>query len=80
MFSPGRMDLKDADTRKQTQNIKRPFGVAALDVTDILKGTVCDDDEKQYFIPFQQSVSQHSYYHDISHLNVSMCGLFTVPV
>ena len=48
------MDMRDADTRKQTRNVKRPFGVAALDITEILKGKACDVDEKQYFIPFLQ--------------------------
>uniref|UniRef100_A0A670JCX0 Dedicator of cytokinesis 2 n=1 Tax=Podarcis muralis TaxID=64176 RepID=A0A670JCX0_PODMU len=48
----GRMDLKDSNTRKYTQGIRRPFGVAVMDITDIVKGKAESDEEKQHFIPF----------------------------
>jgi hypothetical protein len=50
------MDLKDPESKKQTKGIRRPFGVAAIEVTELFRGTVDTDEEKQYFIPFLQSV------------------------
>ncbi|XP_069872785.1 dedicator of cytokinesis protein 5 isoform X1 [Dipodomys merriami] len=47
----GRMELKEG--KKHTCGLRRPFGVAVMDVTDIVRGKV-DDEEKQHFIPFQQ--------------------------
>ncbi|XP_059551933.1 dedicator of cytokinesis protein 5 isoform X1 [Myotis daubentonii] len=47
----GRMELKEA--KKHTGGLRRPFGVAVMDITDIIRGKV-DDEEKQHFIPFQQ--------------------------
>ncbi|KAM6150034.1 dedicator of cytokinesis protein 5 [Erethizon dorsatum] len=47
----GRMELKEG--RKHTCGLRRPFGVAVMDITDIIHGKV-DDEEKQHFIPFQQ--------------------------
>ena len=52
----GRMGLKEPDSKKQAKGMRRPFGVAAIEVTDVLKGTSESDEEKQYFIPFLQSV------------------------
>uniref|UniRef100_A0A803TE08 Dedicator of cytokinesis 2 n=1 Tax=Anolis carolinensis TaxID=28377 RepID=A0A803TE08_ANOCA len=34
----GRMDLRDTNSRKYTQGIRRPFGVAVMDITDVIKG------------------------------------------
>uniref|UniRef100_A0A663FE92 Dedicator of cytokinesis 2 n=1 Tax=Aquila chrysaetos chrysaetos TaxID=223781 RepID=A0A663FE92_AQUCH len=34
----GRMDLKDSNSKKYTQGLRRPFGVAVMDITDIIKG------------------------------------------
>ncbi|XP_056671020.1 dedicator of cytokinesis protein 1-like [Monodelphis domestica] len=48
----GRMELRDNHTRKLTSGLRRPFGVAVMDVTDIISGKV-DDEDKQHFIPFQ---------------------------
>ncbi|XP_063290662.1 dedicator of cytokinesis protein 1 isoform X3 [Pelobates fuscus] len=48
----GRMELRDNNTRKLTSGLRRPFGVAVMDVTDIITGKV-DDEDKQHFIPFQ---------------------------
>uniref|UniRef100_A0A672IAY2 Dedicator of cytokinesis 2 n=1 Tax=Salarias fasciatus TaxID=181472 RepID=A0A672IAY2_SALFA len=48
----GRMDLKEANNKKFTQGLRRPFGVAVMDITDIMKGKTECDEEKQHFIPF----------------------------
>ncbi|XP_072561850.1 dedicator of cytokinesis protein 5 isoform X1 [Paramormyrops kingsleyae] len=45
--------LEAKDGKKQTAGLRRPFGVAVMDVTDIAHGKL-DDEEKQHFIPFQQ--------------------------
>uniref|UniRef100_A0A8D2L877 Dedicator of cytokinesis 2 n=1 Tax=Varanus komodoensis TaxID=61221 RepID=A0A8D2L877_VARKO len=34
----GRMDLRDTYSKKYTQGIRRPFGAAVMDITDIVKG------------------------------------------
>ncbi|XP_053125036.1 dedicator of cytokinesis protein 5 isoform X2 [Hemicordylus capensis] len=47
----GHMELKEG--KKHTGGLRRPFGVAVMDITDIIHGKV-DDEEKQHFIPFQQ--------------------------
>ncbi|KAK1154391.1 dedicator of cytokinesis protein 5-like [Acipenser oxyrinchus oxyrinchus] len=47
----GCMELKEG--KKHTAGLRRPFGVAVMDITDIAHGKV-DDEEKQHFIPFQQ--------------------------
>ncbi|EFB22784.1 hypothetical protein PANDA_002372, partial [Ailuropoda melanoleuca] len=47
----GHMELKEG--KKHTCGLRRPFGVAVMDITDIIHGKV-DDEEKQHFIPFQQ--------------------------
>uniref|UniRef100_A0A8D0ZDY0 C2 DOCK-type domain-containing protein n=1 Tax=Sus scrofa TaxID=9823 RepID=A0A8D0ZDY0_PIG len=51
----GRMELRDNHTRKLTSGLRRPFGVAVMDVTDIINGKV-DDEDKQHFIPFQHTI------------------------
>ncbi|KTG38086.1 hypothetical protein cypCar_00012140, partial [Cyprinus carpio] len=48
----GRMDMKDANHKKWTTGLRRPFGVAVMDISDIIKGKTECDEEKQYFIPF----------------------------
>uniref|UniRef100_A0A667XT06 Dedicator of cytokinesis 2 n=1 Tax=Myripristis murdjan TaxID=586833 RepID=A0A667XT06_9TELE len=48
----GRMDLKETHSKKFTLGLRRPFGVAVMDISDIIKGKVECDEEKQYFIPF----------------------------
>ncbi|KAK2093848.1 Dedicator of cytokinesis protein 5 [Saguinus oedipus] len=56
----GHMELKEG--KKHTCGLRRPFGVAVMDITDIIHGKV-DDEEKQHFIPFQHfspaTVSQY---------------------
>ncbi|RXN19006.1 dedicator of cytokinesis 1 isoform X1 [Labeo rohita] len=48
----GRMELRDNNTKKLTSGLRSPFGVAVMDVTDIITGKM-DDEDKQHFIPFQ---------------------------
>uniref|UniRef100_A0A7N8X382 Dedicator of cytokinesis 2 n=1 Tax=Mastacembelus armatus TaxID=205130 RepID=A0A7N8X382_9TELE len=48
----GRMDLKETNSKKCTQGLRRPFGVAVMDISDIIKGKTECDEEKQFFIPF----------------------------
>uniref|UniRef100_A0A674NSZ3 Dedicator of cytokinesis 2 n=1 Tax=Takifugu rubripes TaxID=31033 RepID=A0A674NSZ3_TAKRU len=48
----GRMELKEINTKKWTQGLRRPFGVAVMDISDLIKGKVECDEEKQFFIPF----------------------------
>uniref|UniRef100_A0A8L0DNM7 Dedicator of cytokinesis 1 n=1 Tax=Oncorhynchus mykiss TaxID=8022 RepID=A0A8L0DNM7_ONCMY len=50
----GRMELRDNNTKKLTSGLRRPFGVAVMDVTDIITGKM-DDEDKQHFIPFHCS-------------------------
>ncbi|XP_075063292.1 dedicator of cytokinesis protein 5 [Mixophyes fleayi] len=45
----GHMEMKDG--KKHTFGLRRPFGVAVMDISDIIHGKV-DDEEKQHFIPF----------------------------
>ncbi|KAG7491049.1 hypothetical protein JOB18_047986 [Solea senegalensis] len=47
----GSMELKEG--KKHTSGLRRPFGVAVMDVTDVAHGKT-DDEDKQHFIPFQQ--------------------------
>uniref|UniRef100_A0A8C3JVT3 Dedicator of cytokinesis 2 n=1 Tax=Calidris pygmaea TaxID=425635 RepID=A0A8C3JVT3_9CHAR len=36
----GTMDLRDSNSKKYTQGLRRPFGVAVMDITDIIKGKI----------------------------------------
>uniref|UniRef100_A0A8C6WXT2 Dedicator of cytokinesis 5 n=1 Tax=Neogobius melanostomus TaxID=47308 RepID=A0A8C6WXT2_9GOBI len=49
----GSMELKEG--KKSTGGLRRPFGVAVMDVTDVAHGKT-DDEDKQHFIPFQQQL------------------------
>uniref|UniRef100_A0A8C9ZKT8 Dedicator of cytokinesis 5 n=1 Tax=Sander lucioperca TaxID=283035 RepID=A0A8C9ZKT8_SANLU len=49
----GSMELKEG--KKHTGGLRRPFGVAVMDITDIAHGKT-DDEDKQHFIPFQQLI------------------------
>ncbi|KAJ7316275.1 hypothetical protein JRQ81_002437, partial [Phrynocephalus forsythii] len=60
----GRMDLKDTNSKKCTQGIRRPFGVAVMDITDIIKSKAESDEEKQHFIPFHP-VSENEFLHTL---------------
>jgi len=48
------MDLKDVDSKKQAKGMRRPFGVAAVELTDLFRSGADSDEEKQSFIPFLQ--------------------------
>ncbi|XP_063232451.1 dedicator of cytokinesis protein 1 isoform X3 [Bacillus rossius redtenbacheri] len=58
----GAMETREADHRRsshvprkpQPDAVRRPFGVAAMDVTPYLSGRLDSDEEKQHFIPFLQ--------------------------
>ncbi|XP_075468365.1 dedicator of cytokinesis protein 1 isoform X2 [Ascaphus truei] len=56
----GRMELRENNTRKLTSGLRRPFGVAVMDVTDIITGKV-DDEDKQHFIPFQPVAGENDF-------------------
>ncbi|XP_061643353.1 dedicator of cytokinesis protein 2-like isoform X4 [Phyllopteryx taeniolatus] len=59
----GRMDLKESN-KKCTQGLRRPFGVAVMDISDIIKGKVECDEEKQFFIPFFPVVAENDFLHN----------------
>ncbi|XP_074866180.1 dedicator of cytokinesis protein 2 [Carettochelys insculpta] len=61
----GRMDLKDSNTKKCTQGLRRPFGVAVMDITDIIKGKAESDEEKQHFIPFHPVMAENESLHSL---------------
>uniref|UniRef100_A0AAZ3NMQ3 Dedicator of cytokinesis 2 n=1 Tax=Oncorhynchus tshawytscha TaxID=74940 RepID=A0AAZ3NMQ3_ONCTS len=54
----GRMELKETGTKKCTLGLRRPFGVAVMDISDIIKGKIECDEEKQYFIPFVPTITE----------------------
>ncbi|KAM8848515.1 dedicator of cytokinesis 2 [Synchiropus picturatus] len=60
----GRMDLKETN-KKCTQGLRRPFGVAVMDISDIIKGKIECDEEKQYFIPFYPVVAENDFLHTL---------------
>uniref|UniRef100_A0A8C5IVJ2 C2 DOCK-type domain-containing protein n=1 Tax=Junco hyemalis TaxID=40217 RepID=A0A8C5IVJ2_JUNHY len=61
----GRMDLRDSNSKKYTQGLRRPFGVAVMDITDIIKGKSESDEEKQHFIPFHPVVAENDFLHSL---------------
>ncbi|XP_071370325.1 dedicator of cytokinesis protein 2, partial [Centroberyx affinis] len=61
----GRMDLKETHTKKCTQGLRRPFGVAVMDISDIIKGKTECDEEKQHFIPFYPVVAENDFLHTL---------------
>uniref|UniRef100_A0A672RBK9 Dedicator of cytokinesis 1 n=1 Tax=Sinocyclocheilus grahami TaxID=75366 RepID=A0A672RBK9_SINGR len=56
----GRMELRDNNTKKLTSGLRRPFGVAVMDVTGIITGKM-DDEDKQHFIPFQPVAGENDF-------------------
>lgn len=56
----GRMELRDNNTKKLTSGLRRPFGVAVMDITDIISGKM-DDEDKQHFIPFQPVAGENDF-------------------
>ncbi|KAK1161120.1 dedicator of cytokinesis protein 2-like [Acipenser oxyrinchus oxyrinchus] len=61
----GRMELKDTNLKKCTMGLRRPFGVAVMDISDIIKGKMESDEEKQYFIPFHPVVNENDFLHSL---------------
>nr|DBA30779.1 TPA: hypothetical protein GDO54_006721 [Pyxicephalus adspersus] len=61
----GRMDLKETNIKKCTQGLRRPFGVAVMDITDMIKGKAESDEEKQHFIPFHPVVAENDFLHNL---------------
>uniref|UniRef100_A0A8C3T2H6 Dedicator of cytokinesis 2 n=1 Tax=Chelydra serpentina TaxID=8475 RepID=A0A8C3T2H6_CHESE len=61
----GRMDLRDSNTKKCTHGLRRPFGVAVMDITDTIKGKAESDEEKQHFIPFHPVVAENDSLHSL---------------
>ncbi|XP_048459890.1 dedicator of cytokinesis protein 2-like [Rhincodon typus] len=59
----GRMDLKDTNQKKCTLGLRRPFGVAVMDITDIVKCKTESDEEKQHFIPFHPFMAENDFLH-----------------
>uniref|UniRef100_A0A8C4HT67 Dedicator of cytokinesis 2 n=1 Tax=Dicentrarchus labrax TaxID=13489 RepID=A0A8C4HT67_DICLA len=58
----GRMDLKETHNKKWTMGLRRPFGVAVMDISDLIKGKIECDEEKQYFIPFFPYIKLFVYF------------------
>eukprot|EP00794_Sanderia_malayensis_P005649 gene5649-6345_t len=50
----GRMIVKDTDSKRLTQRLRRPFGIAVLYVSDIIQGNVEDYEDKEYFLQLHQ--------------------------
>ncbi|MBN3301172.1 DOCK2 protein, partial [Amia calva] len=61
----GRMDLRDSTSKKCTLGLRRAFGVAVMDISDIIKGKLESDEEKQYFIPFHPVVAENDFLHTL---------------
>ncbi|XP_040029481.2 dedicator of cytokinesis 2 [Gasterosteus aculeatus] len=61
----GRMDLKETNNKKSTQGLRRPFGVAVMDISDLIKGKIECDEEKQFFIPFFPVVAENDFLHSL---------------
>ncbi|XP_018587206.2 dedicator of cytokinesis protein 5 [Scleropages formosus] len=45
--------VESKEGKKHSAGLRRPFGVAVMDITDVAHGKL-DDEEKQHFVPFQQ--------------------------
>ncbi|XP_035017621.1 dedicator of cytokinesis protein 2 isoform X2 [Hippoglossus stenolepis] len=61
----GTMDLKEEKNKKCTHGLRRAFGVAVMDISDIIKGKAECDEEKQYFIPFFPVVAENDFLHTL---------------
>lgn len=56
----GKMDMNNKQSKKgQTRNLRRPFGVAVLHISDIVQGNVIEDEDKEYFLMLQKNVTGH---------------------
>uniref|UniRef100_A0A7N9AU07 Dedicator of cytokinesis 2 n=1 Tax=Mastacembelus armatus TaxID=205130 RepID=A0A7N9AU07_9TELE len=70
----GRMDLKETNSKKCTQGLRRPFGVAVMDISDIIKGKTECDEEKQFFIPFFPVVAENDFLHTLLNKATALRG------
>ncbi|XP_076148096.1 dedicator of cytokinesis 2 [Alosa pseudoharengus] len=61
----GRMDLKETHSKKCTLGLRRPCGVAVMDISDIIKGKYESEEEKQYFIPFHPVTAENDFLHTL---------------
>lgn len=61
----GRLDLKDEAGKKKklTQDLRRPFGVAVLDVTHIIQKNSEIDEDKEQFLPLL-TIDNQEYFHN----------------
>uniref|UniRef100_W5LYE7 C2 DOCK-type domain-containing protein n=1 Tax=Lepisosteus oculatus TaxID=7918 RepID=W5LYE7_LEPOC len=55
----------DVQTARATEGEGKPRGSGVMDVTDILKGKVESDEEKQHFIPFLQVSAENDFLHGL---------------
>ncbi|PIO02711.1 hypothetical protein AB205_0168650, partial [Aquarana catesbeiana] len=74
------MDLKETNVKKCTQGLRRPFGVAVMDITDMIKGKAESDEEKQHFIPFHPVVAENDFLHNLLSKNAICMGAGDKPV
>uniref|UniRef100_A0A8C1XFP9 Dedicator of cytokinesis 2 n=1 Tax=Cyprinus carpio TaxID=7962 RepID=A0A8C1XFP9_CYPCA len=72
----GRMDLKDTNHKKCTMGLRRPFGVAVMDISDIIKGKTECDEEKQYFIPFHPVIAENDFLQSLLNKVTTSRGLW----
>lgn len=49
-----RSSVSPASKKGQTDGVRRPFGVAAMDITMYISGKLESDDENQICVPFLQ--------------------------
>ncbi|XP_032411020.1 LOW QUALITY PROTEIN: dedicator of cytokinesis 2 [Xiphophorus hellerii] len=70
----GRMDLKETNNKKCTLGLRRPFGVAVMDISDIIKGKHECDEEKQFFIPFFPVVAENDFLHTLLNKATALRG------
>ncbi|NXU94504.1 DOCK1 protein, partial [Xiphorhynchus elegans] len=61
----GRMDLRDSHNRKLSTGLRRPFGIAVMDITDITKGMCDSDEDKQHFIPVHLVAADSDFLHNM---------------
>ncbi|XP_069488465.1 dedicator of cytokinesis protein 2-like [Ambystoma mexicanum] len=61
----GRMDLRETNMKKLTTGLRRPFGVSVMDITDIVKGKIESDEDKQHFLPVLMVAAESDYLHSL---------------
>ncbi|NXN93780.1 DOCK2 protein, partial [Rhinopomastus cyanomelas] len=61
----GRMDLREAPSRRLSTGLRRPFGISVMDITDITQGTCESSEDKQYFIPVHLVAADSDFLHNM---------------